>query len=297
MVSDSIGIDGNAAQSPEQKLRLYAIIAGVIVILAVVSFLFVPSGSAGTASRCNSLILLQGRYNCIEAAAIYSHNSTMCGLLPQSYNDYCYFNIAENTSNVYLCGKINDTLLSGQCYMYMANYTKDAGICSMMNTSDASKCRYGLAVETKNYTLCTGVAGATGKSQCNDTIKLDEALSTANSSYCSEMQNNNNTTATESILQNSSFWSYPRLGINVSQLFEFMAFYNQSIGGRDTCYVSIAYESSNTAYCSDIANQNFSALCINNVKSAAKYSNSTNSSINMTQLFETCSGTPDQIAQ
>ncbi len=297
MASDNTGANADAAQSPEQRLKLYAIVAVVIVILAAVSFLFVPYGNMGSASRCNALISQQGKYSCIEATAIYAHNSTMCGLLPQGYNDYCYFSIAENTSNAYLCGKINDTMLGSQCYMYMANYTKDAGICAMMNSSAASNCRYRLAVETKNYTLCSEIGGVVGQSQCGDTIRLDEALGTKNSIYCSEMQNNDNTTATESILQNSSFGDYPKLGINVSQLFEFMAFYNQSIGGRDTCYASIAYESSDPTYCGEIVNQNFSTLCTDNVAPIAAQANLTNSTVNMTQLYNTCTGTPDQIAQ
>lgn len=278
----------------EQKLKPYLIAVAVLVALMAISFLLVPSGGAGAASRCGGLLFQQSKYGCIQSAAIYSRNSTMCGSIPQPYRNYCYLGIAVNGSDATLCGKINSTALGNQCYIRIANRTGNTQICGMANASAGSACYYGMAVKIGNDTACASVYGADGQAQCNDTIKFNDALRTDNATFCSRISSNDNTQASQSILQNSSIGSYAQLGMNISQLMDLMVFYNQSIGARDICYASIAYESLNRSQCASISNANLGDFCYSNLNTSKK-AVATNSTFNLTALYNTCTGSSAQI--
>ena len=275
-------------------MRLYVLAAVALAILALASVLLVPSGSSGTASKCNGLLFQQSRYSCIESVAASSHNASMCSSLPQVYSNYCYLGIAKNSSDVSLCGKINSTELGNQCYMQMANRTGNAQICGMVNGNGSSGCFYMMAIKNSDVKVCASVIGSEGQAQCNDTIIFNKALQTQNATLCSDITSNFNTSMSDGILQNSSIGSYAQIGLNISQFIDLAVFYNQSIGARDMCYASVAYESLNRSYCGKIENSYFSNLCYSALNQN-KTSSAGNATANFTALYNTCTGTPQEI--
>ena len=286
--------NADSAADAEHKMRLYILAAAALVILAAVSFILSPSASAGTKSRCSGLLFQQSRYNCIASAAVYSHNSSMCSGLPQSYSNYCYLGVATNSSDATLCGKINSTGLSNQCYIQMANRTGNAQICNMISGNTSSECFYMVALRNGSGAACSSVIGAGGQEQCNDTIIFNNALKTQDGTLCAKISSNDNTNMSDGILQNSSIGSHAQLGLNLSQFVDLSVFYNQPLGARDICYASVAYESLNKSYCSQIENSYFSGLCYSGLNES-RTSSATNATANFTALYSTCAGSQAQI--
>ena len=268
--------------------------AMALVVLAMASVLLVPSGGSGMATRCNDLLFQQSRYSCMESVATSSHNASMCNSLPQAYSNYCYLGIAKNSSDVSLCGKINSTDLGNQCYVQMANRTGNAQICGMMNGNGSSECFYMMALKQGDGRTCSSVIGQGGQAQCNDTIIFNRALQTKDAALCADITSNDNTSISDGILQNSSIGSYVQLGLNISQFIDLAVFYNQSIGARDICYASMAYEFLNKSYCGKIENSYFNDLCYSGLNQN-KTSSVGNVTSNFTAIYNTCTGTPAQI--
>ncbi|MHB1830307.1 MAG: hypothetical protein ACYCO0_02845, partial [Candidatus Micrarchaeaceae archaeon] len=272
----------------DRKLRLYAGIAIGIVALAVLSILFVPSGTGQ--ARCSSIASQSGKNSCIESAAISSRNSSLCGSLAGAYADQCYLSIAENTSNQKLCGKINDSNTSGECYVYIANYTKDPQLCSSAGSAFVSQCAYHIAVMTNSTAACSLVNGTGGQLECNATIDFAKALHYGKPTYCANIKTNNNSFAAYGVLQNVSLSDYSGLGLNITQLEEYSIFINRTIGARDLCYLSIAYQYKNSTYCSYVQDSNLSDACLasaNPIHSGAV--NKSNATLNASIIHTLCS--------
>ena len=277
-----------------ERLRLYAVGAIVLIALAVVSVLLVPSSYSSVTSRCNSLLIQQDRYRCIESAAVSTRNSTMCAALVGAYQDSCYLNIATNTTNPALCGKISSANVSDECYIYMANQTDNPSMCSAVGGTLGSECEYHIATSTNNTADCSLVQGPQGQLDCNATVDFDNAIRYRNATLCSEIYTNNDTVTTEGILQNSSVSGYPGLSFNITQTLEYSVFYNQSVGARDLCYTSLAYESHNSTYCNEVQNQDLSLTCSNQAgKSTLSNNITSNSTFNLTALLNSCNGQTD----
>ncbi len=280
----------------DNTLRKYAAAAVIILALALVSVLAVPHQSSGT-SRCNSLLLEQDKYGCVESVAVSTRNSTACALLPSSYSDSCYASIAINTSDPRLCGLINSTNLSDGCYVHVANYTHDISICGYASQPAGSECAYGMAVEEGNASACSLVRGYGGQLECESTIYFDIALKNSSQSYCTRIRTNNDTAMAEGMLQNSSLGSYTGLGFNITQAIEFSAYYNGTMGARDMCYASLAYKSGNSTYCSLIQNNGLSNICTKQSAAGTQSSMGTaNSVVNVTALLNSCSGQQNEAA-
>lgn len=276
----------------EEKLRLYAAVVLVLIVVAAVTVLLAPSRGSGVVARCSSFLFQQDRYGCIESAAISTGNYTMCGALAGSYRDSCYLGIATNTESLELCGKINSTNVSNACYMYIANYTKNPSVCTEIGGALGSECAYRMALDTNNTKDCSLVSGAPGRLDCNATVDFNNALRYGDAASCAKIYTNNDTSASEEILQNSSISRYPDLVSNITQmLLEITAYYNQTLGARDLCYTSLAYESHNNTYCGEIRNATLDSFCARQVvKSALKNNTASNSTLNITALFDSCNG-------
>ncbi len=280
-------------EDKDERLRLYAAGALVLAVLAAISVLLIPSSSSAV-SRCNSLLFQQDRYECIESAAVSTHNSTMCGSLYGAYADSCYMSIALNTTNPQLCGKINSTAVSDECYIYVANYTSNPSLCSKVGGALGSECAYHMAVDTNDTQACALVNGTAGQLECRSTIYFNNAIGHGSASSCASIYTNNDTTSSEGILQNSSIGRYAGLSFNITKILEFAVFQNQTVGARDICYTGLAYESHNSTYCKFIQNSNLTSVCTEGSAIHASYgSMGSNSTLNMTALLNSCNGQPD----
>ena len=292
-MADSDSKTARAAKAEnDERLRLYAVGVVALVVLAIISVLLIPSSGSGVVARCNSLLLQQDRYGCVESAAITASNGTMCGTLTGSYRDSCYLSVAMNTTNLAFCGRINSTNASNECYMYFANYTDNPSVCEEIGGALGSECAYHIAVATNSTGDCSFVNGTRGRLDCNATVDFDNAVRYDNSSYCAGIYSNNDTATSEGILQNSSAGRYPDLSLNITQmLLEITAYHNQTMGARDLCYTSLAYKSHNSTYCSGILNASLNSLCSSETAGSASGKNaSTNSTLNMTALLNSCNG-------
>ncbi len=240
------------------RLRAYGLVAAIIIVLAIVSFAVAPSGSG--IAGCRS-ILFGTSQPCVESLAIETLNSTMCAGLHPAYANQCYLAIAQNTSDQELCRRINGSVAAGQCYLYIANSTKDPALCSMVNGSAGSECAYSIAVETNDTSACPGGSGTGAGKECASTIYMNDAVKTGNAALCSEITSSNESNDTYGIIINSSLGKYPGLALNITQILEYGAITNATVGAMGICYTSVAMRTGNESYCNYVQGSALGNAC------------------------------------
>lgn len=281
--------------SNDEKLRLYVLVALGLVALAAFSIILSSGArSASIQARCGSLVFQSDRYNCLLSAAISTRNASMCGSLQGSYADECYMGIAQNTSNSALCSSIKYSNLSNQCFYSIANSTMNPETCKGISSGLETYCIYHIATETNSTATCSLLGTRQEQLYCNSTIYFNAALDGKDPALCARIYTNNYTNATYAIMQNSTLGQHEGLVFNVTQVVEDAIFFNKTLGARDLCYTSIAFEDGNNASCIYIQDPNLEATCQSD---APAHTNSTNSSLNYTQLLELCSATPGNNTQ
>ncbi len=242
-----------------RRIRLYAIIIAALAVLAALTTLAVPRGnSAG--DRCSSIVQ-QNKYSCMESIAVATGNSTICGSLPGYYSDSCYTAVAENSSNASLCGKIASRNLSNECLLAIAQNTNSTGTCMMMGGQSRESCIYQIALGSMDVASCRLLNDSGQQANCSAAVYMDKALAHANASLCDAIPLNGSDNMTYNMLGNSDMSSYGNLFLNMSQFIEYAMYSNESVGPRDACYLSIAFESGNSVYCGYAQDPALGYLC------------------------------------
>ena len=250
------------AGNPAELVRSYAIIAAVIVVLALLSFLLVPRGTGF--KRCAGIIISQYKYECIESLAINSSNYSACSYLPAQPGAGCYASIAFSTRNATICTRIVNQSELPLCVFQIANSTGSYSSCDVLSGGSRSQCMLNIAVISSNTVSCGRLGNATDEDICLSSISLAKAMQSENGTYCNNVTNASDAGATKEILRYSS--AIYLNGSNQSRVV-YTAIaesqYNQSqpINARDACYAYIATESANTIYCGDIKDAEYRTAC------------------------------------
>jgi hypothetical protein len=275
------------------NMKLYAVIAAVLVVIALLSMLLVPRGKG--IQYCNSVISQQGRYGCISNLAADTHNASLCGFLNGSAMDQCYVSIAVNSTDPRICNKIVSSNVSSECFYFFANYTRNLTMCGdIKNTALRNSCAYGITLKKGDLSGCGAIDNITESAECYNTIYLDKALETKNISFCSEIGAENSSAQLLNVLQYSNISRYGNLSDEIGQLMQYAAYSNATFGTGDFCYASIAYETSNSAYCSYLKAQNISNACTTFIKyenyATGNFYTGNNDTLNYTKLMNSCQG-------
>jgi hypothetical protein len=242
-----------------RRIRLYAAMIAALAVLAALTTLAVPSGTSA-ADRCSSIVQ-QNRYGCMESIAVATGNSTICGSLPGYYSDSCYTAIAENSSDASLCGKISSRNLSNECLLAIAQDTNSTSTCMMMGSQLGESCIYQIALDSVDEASCRLLNDSAQQANCSAAVYMDKALAHANVSLCDAIPLNGSTNMTYNMLGNSDMSNYGDLFLNMSQFIEYAMYSNESVGPRDACYLSIAFESGNSVYCGYMQEPTLGYLC------------------------------------
>ncbi len=240
--------DDNTGRDKPISMKTYAIIAGVLIILAVLSNLF--TSLTVNPSKCISVF--QSNYNCVEQLAYATSNSLMCSSLPSNYADICYSAIAENTSNAALCAKVNSTSTAARCYYYIASATNNINLCSTLTGSMKLDCVDQIAISANLAADCLQLANGSGRASCIGGVYINKAVSTLNQTYCNNIYSNNDTNVTLNALRILDLTNNTNY-INMTQNLGYLTFSNISIGTKDTCYMALAYSTLSSKYCSYVS--------------------------------------------
>ena len=285
--------DNGKPPESDRRVMVFAL-AGALVLLAAVSFLFIPRGTGVKA--CNSTLVLQNRYSCIESLAISEGNGTMCSLLQEPYADNCYQTIAMNTSNAVMCGYISSNGTAAACYSYIGESRDNASICGQIrgNATSAGACIYHVAAVTEDAGLCSIISGHNKALSCYSTVYLEKAVYSSNLTACAYIASNNDTNITEYALQNANLSRFPGVDANITTYLEKTAFLNATLGARDACYMSLAFSTGNSIYCGYTQGRNLSASCRLAFSQKSKANTNAISTANFTALLGMCSGQSNQ---
>ena len=293
--ADPVQKNKPAAQGDSEGRTKIYLAVGVLVALAVLSVAIAPRGSG--ISRCNSALFQQSRDTCLQAIALSTGNSSICGQMTGYYADQCYQAIAQNTSNANLCANIRSSAAATSCYTGIANATRDIHTClEIANSTGADACVYAMAVEYSNSSACSLMELNNVSLACRASVRLDYALMQRNPSICSAITSNNNTNVTYSAVSHSDLAAYPGVSLNISQALEYSSFINATAGARDICYFALAYQSQAPSDCSSIKQSNLSTVCTRSISAIANYSaaRSSSATVNFTALMNQCNGQLDQ---
>lgn len=275
-------IDKNKTEM--EKLRPYILIAIVLVALAFLSTFIVDF--VAKPGVCSSAYQQQN-YNCIEQLAYATSNAQICSSLPSSYANQCYLSISENTKNESVCQRASDVNVSSECTMFIANATMDPGLCGNLQQDDMAECIDRIALEEGQPGLCTRLASENSSSLCLNAVYFNDAISNLNGSYCRLMTENNSMDTTFASLElaaESAKYNY----VNITQVLDYAALANVSIGARDACYLSLAYVSGDKSYCAYASNAT-STLCGTVAADFGTTSTAnTTEAVNYTALMNSC---------
>lgn len=289
-MQDDVVADGKDAsvdtnQKEMEKLMPYIIILIVLVVLAVLSTLIVNFAKP---QSCSS-IFQQQDYSCLQQEAYATSNAQLCSSLPSYYSNQCYLSIGENTKNESVCNMASDANVFSQCTIFVANATMNAGLCNNLEQGQIAACVDQIALEELMPNLCRRLADGNSRSLCLNAVYFNSAVSRLNASYCRAMSANGNLSATFASLDlaaASGKYNY----VNITDLLDYAAFSNVSVGPRDACYISLAYFSLNSSYCNYVSNQT-SSLCNLGATHFDTLSQNKTKVVNYTAFMNSCSQT------
>ncbi|MDE1851380.1 MAG: hypothetical protein KGH69_01670 [Candidatus Micrarchaeota archaeon] len=268
----------------DEKLRLYGAVVIIILALAALSFLLSPGGSA--ADRCMSSPLIGNRYSCIETLAFATGNSTLCSSLPSATADQCYGAMAQNLSDATLCGKISDSNASGSCFESLAIATGNYTLCSYAPQAVKDSCLMTMSAASNSSAICDGISDPLGRSECSSSIYLSLAVKSGNVSYCSSVMQRSNYSVTNRIVSDAA--ASHGANLTLAPILNYYEFGNVTIGARDFCIASVAYQSKNLSYCSGAGNGTAVGICASLVNDTLRSSSQAYGTINYTQLIYSC---------
>ena len=255
---------------------------------------------AQNTSYCDSLSYNSSYYaGCIVGISNSTGNLSYCSMVSEPYRSQCEYNVAEkgDFSDVGICNSIANTSLREGC-LYRSNYRialleKNPYYCSslpsyqnyslvyymvglethspynitsylpFMNATPQQYCRYSIAIESDNKTLCGAVGGYLSLA-CSSAIGSVSINSSANitlqnvGEICSKA-------GSEEALCSGALYSYIALKSNNATL---CGKRNQALL-QYSCYATLAKKYNNSAYCGLIANKSISTVCYSNLTSSS----------------------------
>ncbi len=253
------------------KLKIYAVIVFLLVILALASFLFLPKG--GSLGSCKSLVISESRDQCLTELAISTANASVCGLATGSYSTECYMQIAQNTGNSTMCSELGSGALESQCVMPIAVREDDYGLCEKISEPYLSKCVEQIALQSDNATLCGNVANATDEMYCTSLLGIKSALDFKSAEYCLNVSSEDNPNFTSSIIVNFTTPKNATAQPTTELVTSFLPFTpNVTFTARDFCYTALATATYNTSLCDSVTYGEGRTLCVDQ---ATKITNTT----------------------
>jgi len=117
-----------------------------------------------TVKECFSLSEEPYRSECLEKAALYLKDMSLCGNLSADYRAYCYYEYAAYAGNASACGLIDDASAQAMCKRRVAIITGDSSLCGYAASETDG---------TQKAGMCRAVAGSgklVGKERCREDL-------------------------------------------------------------------------------------------------------------------------------
>jgi len=257
----------------DARLRLYAVVAGVLAIIAITVVLLQGGGQHSGISGCTSIVLSTYRDSCITKLAYSSENAAMCSYLSSTgASDTCMYNIAVNTSNASICSGIYDPSTRYSCVYDIANTSGSYQLCYRLNSSSENECLTSLATRLSTPSICGNITNYTALTICESSAELSSVRATSNALTCGLVSNSTNPATVNGIALYSGVYGYSTgpvsqgnysIGSSYESPLNIVQFLpNATYSARDLCYLYVSYRLADPAYCSEIPNSTVQGLCI-----------------------------------
>lgn len=260
------------------KLLLYAIVAVIILVLAILSTLFVHTSPL---KQCLNIVIQQNKIGCLLDLANSTSNASICNYLNGSYQAQCYNELAQKLDNATLCSRALDVYgpIGAACVEGLVNKTRTISLCNLLPGKYIQSCFFKGAVSTRNITACSFTGRNSGI--CTSSISFSDALLYGNIAYCYNVSDSANTTEVTEILSNLSTTYNQTIFGALTMLSSF----GYSPSARDLCMINTAQELGNASYCSLLASNLSRSLCL---KFVYPRTASTTPAVNYTALLQSC---------
>ena len=274
--------------SASERLRLLAVIVGILMVLAVVSVLLVPRGSQ--LHRCESVPVAGDREQCLYNLALATQNGSVCGMLSQQGNvATCYMAIGESTNDTGLCYKIGDSNLTAACVSEIASATNSYKACSGLNGGYRDGCIMQIASSNQNMSLCGSLLSLNNRTVCYSSIWFGKALGTGRHAYCGNVTSSPDAGIVSAIMERVNLLNYSRAYDSVDYYLMLMSFGNSAAySARDLCYLSVATQYSNNESCAGISNSTLESGCDVAVAQQAAANATVHEQANYTSILSAC---------
>ncbi len=274
----------------------YALIAGVVVILAIVFSMLANVIGNG---NCKGILLGPSRDTCMFALALSSNNYSICKSLVGSQDAQCYLQISENTGNSDLCRNASQysSEWGNQCYLYFENKTGSASYCSGVVGTEHSSCLAASAIYNYNLSYCSEIPNFTQSDSCTQAVSMNSALRSNNASYCAALSGTYSGNETLYLLGSLEGTAKANASGLYSESTIFMYMQGNSYLKSDICYLFFSTLVGSANYCPMITNSGIGTICdsvasnahLSTNTSNLTSSNSTNSTAYYRTLISECS--------
>lgn len=276
--------------SKNEKFRMYIYITILLLILAALSIVLAPKGSA--LNICLGVIIQENKNTCLYNLATTTKNASICSYLPSPNSDSCYVNIGETVLDPKTCLKASNRTLSDACILYISNQSYSPALCNIVNNQSEPECLTNLALRLNNQNLCQGIKTQVGRNICSSSLNFKSAISLDDIHYCDIITNSTDQNVTQLILLNATRYSNftnASSGSSLSGSINYLRFIpNVSFSARDLCYTSVASSNANASECLLIKNVSKQTLCINVIRGPAINQTLNNTRVNYTELLKSC---------
>jgi hypothetical protein len=277
--------ESGADNEKASRIRIYAAVTLILVILALASFLIVPNTS--TVKGCDALLLESSRSSCLTNLALNESEPSICAYAQGAYADSCYLLVANKTGNGKICGSIQNSSAMDSCILMSAEAKNDYALCSNATQPYASLCERTIALRLHEGALCNGITNDTTRVECTSIISMENALSLDSWKDCGNVTGSSaNTNVTAYIISNATMWAGISTEYNSSLSLSAMSFLpNMTYTASDFCYSEMAAKLMNSSLCGSVSSGEARNLCIMQSNITAN----SNKTANYTQLLSSCS--------
>ncbi|MDE1833470.1 MAG: hypothetical protein KGH58_03570 [Candidatus Micrarchaeota archaeon] len=265
-----------------ERIRVYAAITGVLVILALASLLLSIHGSGR--GNCGGIVLSEPRDSCYLAMANYTMDATLCGYVSSTaLQAGCVSAIALHKANATLCSELSNTsqYYYGQCVSQVVMADGNPQQCGILPAPYASQCAYSFASAQgfSDNATCSYITNSTQLALCSGMHYYAAAVAQAHPAYCAQLPDYTDSAMIGAMLQ---------LGQgNYSQQIQQVQLAGLNITPQGYCYYRLASMTSNYSLCSSQPGM-LGQLCT--------YASSTSNQTASASLnASSCSAVPQQI--